>query len=557
MSLRAKTRWMFWNSRNEWEFFGRKMSREIEKARKLSKRGVVRIPRKDNDVMVINFDTSTAHTESNPEKEWPIKRTRHTEYMSEFPSSKGSPNASASSLPEVSSRSRKNKSNTISGRRSLKRNAAVTAFSSSSWQPPDTGFMSVHRNSDPGAVNIDSVVPIQDYNKLKAKKQKLTSILVGRDNQIGTLKSEITNLMKKIKELETDRGLTHISYKELEIEHTLGSGAQATVNLATWRGAHVAVKQFLQGSTESLLSELSQLSRLPPHPFVVNFYGLTRTKHDKLGLVLEYVAGGSLQDYIYERSEDLSPRFLIGVIRNVSAGIHHLHCCHVVHRDIASRNILITLTHQAKVTDFGFSRHMGAQDSTKWTQTKVCPPRWMAPESLIVREGGIQYSKESDVWMFGCLLYEMFFRQTPYHYLSNVTDVIQSVARNAIQLERPENCPKIAKLMNMSLQFHKRERSSMKQILNYVSKKLDETDLVPVPHVQRTTHGLLGASFIERFGINSNALNTDTRNIGKDDEMDYADEDDFGDDFSTHNTNAMDYADDDDFNEPKEYVDSI
>lgn len=70
--------------------------------------------------------------------------------------------------------------------------------------------------------------------------------------------------------------------------------------------------------------------------------------------------------------------------------------CNFIHRDVAARNVLVGLG-KCKIADFGLAAH-----GTSRTSGSVVPLRWAAPESLKSRV----WSEKSDVWSFGCLMYE-------------------------------------------------------------------------------------------------------------------------------------------------------
>jgi serine/threonine protein kinase len=87
----------------------------------------------------------------------------------------------------------------------------------------------------------------------------------------------------------------------------------------------------------------------------------------------------------------------------------HLHNNNIVHRDLAARNILLSATGAPKISDFGMSRVI-AEDTGNTTKSTVGPVKWMAPESIKHKE----YSKKSDTWTFGVVVWEIVTRQEPY-----------------------------------------------------------------------------------------------------------------------------------------------
>jgi serine/threonine protein kinase len=96
-----------------------------------------------------------------------------------------------------------------------------------------------------------------------------------------------------------------------------------------------------------------------------------------------------------------------------------LHRQGVIHRDIAARNVLLAGKRDliAKVADFGMSRLLSESVyDEQTTLNAVGPLKWMAPEQMERRA----YSRASDVFAFGVLLYEIFQREVPWQGVSNI-----------------------------------------------------------------------------------------------------------------------------------------
>jgi Janus kinase 2 len=81
----------------------------------------------------------------------------------------------------------------------------------------------------------------------------------------------------------------------------------------------------------------------------------------------------------------------------------------IIHRDLATRNILVVSEKCVKLSDFGFAQK--AKNGYYYMTTeRLIPVKWYAPESL--KNNIVSY--QSDVWAFGVTLYEMFtFGQSP------------------------------------------------------------------------------------------------------------------------------------------------
>ena len=100
----------------------------------------------------------------------------------------------------------------------------------------------------------------------------------------------------------------------------------------------------------------------------------------------------------------------------ISNGMEYLGSKHILHRDLACRNVLLTEKLIAKISDFGLAAE--AQKLNQQENNASLPPFFNnAPE--LYHKGFFDYTKngnKSDVWSFGVLLWEMytFCREKPY-----------------------------------------------------------------------------------------------------------------------------------------------
>ncbi len=153
----------------------------------------------------------------------------------------------------------------------------------------------------------------------------------------------------------------------------------------------------------------------------------------------------------------------------VAAGMAHLHLEGIVHRDLAARNILLTENKDPKVADFGLARITQDTDDPQHTKSDVGPVKWMSPESIRDRE----YSSKSDVWSFGCIVYEIMTRSVPFAELAAIQVATRVVYEN-LRLPVPQNAPLwLGNLMDRCFAYNKAQRPDFHELVIEFGNQLD------------------------------------------------------------------------------------
>ncbi|TDG41633.1 hypothetical protein AWZ03_011959 [Drosophila navojoa] len=126
-------------------------------------------------------------------------------------------------------------------------------------------------------------------------------------------------------------------------------------------------------------------------------------------LVMEYISGGSLYDFLHKTEEELTYSNAINLLCQAAEALAYLHAMSerpVIHRDVKSLNMLVDAERKnLKICDFGFVR----QSRTEMTEARGTLI-YMAPE---VFKGKI-YTDKCDVYSMGITIWEVLARQIPY-----------------------------------------------------------------------------------------------------------------------------------------------
>jgi predicted Ser/Thr protein kinase len=297
--------------------------------------------------------------------------------------------------------------------------------------------------------------------------------------QTVTLESDTTTMSTYTQTVtETLKSLTpgQIPLNELEIGREIGNGNYGRVCVGKWKKYRVALK-FCQnrGKMDEFMREANLMISLPPHPNVVRMYGVSIDGTQPV-IVMEYCAGGSLDKMLFDTEEHISDEQKIRWVHEIALGMCHLHKHNIVHRDLAARNILLSLPNlanaQPKIADFGMSRVLEQTANEGNTLNNIGPIRWMSPESLARQI----YSKKSDMWMFGMLVYEIAVRREPFAD-NDPLNISTRIRDEGLTPTIPKECPVVLrKVMQMCWKKDPEQRPTMEVVLAFLERGMSKPE---------------------------------------------------------------------------------
>ncbi|KAL6431370.1 hypothetical protein ACFW04_007183 [Cataglyphis niger] len=249
----------------------------------------------------------------------------------------------------------------------------------------------------------------------------------------------VSTVIDKVQPIEID-------FEELQLEEVIGVGGFGKVYRGFWNKREVAVKAARQDAGEEpsvTLENVRQEAKLfwlLKHENIVQLEGVC-LKMPNMCLVMEYARGGSLNRVLSGRK--IRPSVLVDWAIQIARGMDYLHNkapISLIHRDLKSSNVLLSepienddFQHKTlKITDFGLAREVYKTTRMSAAGTYA----WMAPE--VIKKS--IFSKASDVWSYGVLLWELLTGETPYKGIDALA-VAYGVAVNKLTLPIPSTCP--------------------------------------------------------------------------------------------------------------------
>ncbi len=203
------------------------------------------------------------------------------------------------------------------------------------------------------------------------------------------------------------------------VDSVLGQGGMAVVykvkhkRLGSWHAL-----KLLTMSSNSIRERLVQEGRVQAtlaHPNIVAVTDILDIDGAP-GLVMEYIAGSSLDTVLEERK--LSLEEAEKLFRGIVAGVGHAHSLGVVHRDLKPANVMlyvgggITIP---KVADFGLAKALADDSGGGMGQTRsgvaMGTPAYMAPEQI---RDAKNVDGRADIFSLGCILYELITGRGPF-----------------------------------------------------------------------------------------------------------------------------------------------
>jgi serine/threonine protein kinase len=237
-----------------------------------------------------------------------------------------------------------------------------------------------------------------------------------------------------------------------ELAEQIGAGGMGQVYRATDTklGRHVAIKvlpiAFSQDpSRRSRFEREARALAALNHPNIAAIYGF-ENEQDSCALVLELVEGPTLEQVLTKGP--LPFKEALRIARQLAEALETAHERGIAHRDLKPSNMKITRNGTVKVLDFGLAKALAgetpaqnlSQAATDTGQGLILgTPGYMSPEQAT----GQGADKATDIWAFGCVLFEMLTARSAFGG-DSTTEIIGAVLGRdpnwaSLPVEVPDN----------------------------------------------------------------------------------------------------------------------
>jgi serine/threonine protein kinase len=183
-------------------------------------------------------------------------------------------------------------------------------------------------------------------------------------------------------------------------------------------------------------------------PRICQVYGGCVINDKELWVVLEFVEGGNLHNFLFNFAGPLPHDLQLSFFIQAAIAINYLHTSPspILHRDIKSHNFLVRDKSKLLLTDFGLSKAVELVTSQTHTLGTL---RWAAPE--VVSDS--KWSDKADIYSLGMVFFEIVSREIPFQNNTNLFQIAKGIKKGT-RPKIPDSCPKASIHISFHNHFH-------------------------------------------------------------------------------------------------------
>jgi serine/threonine protein kinase len=240
-----------------------------------------------------------------------------------------------------------------------------------------------------------------------------------------------------------------------EIQGELGKGGMGEVYLAedTNLKRQVAIKVLPQqfALNKERLARFEREARLLAslnHPNIATIHGLEKSDSQQF-LVMELVEGETLRERLIKGALPIEEA--LEICKQIAEGLESAHEKGIIHRDLKPSNVKVTPEGKVKILDFGIAKAFREQsDETDISKSHAITDEMTQPGMILgtaaymspEQAKGRRVDKRSDIWAFGCILYECLTGKRPFGG-ETASEIIASILKSEPEwIEIPTATPR-------------------------------------------------------------------------------------------------------------------
>ena len=291
------------------------------------------------------------------------------------------------------------------------------------------------------------------------------------------LNKEDDENQKTIKRSSTSYGSTRLENlpegfavdERYEVKRKLGQGGFGAVYLVFDRDMNIdkalkVIPEAIVNDKEAMhdLQQEAQTMIALNHPNIVRVYDFHKTGSIKY-IDMEYIDGKTLTDIKLEHPNKQIPEDEVKEYAvKIAEGLAYAHSRNVIHKDIKPQNVMISSNGEVKLMDFGIAETVRTSMSRIKNTSSAGTLVYMSPEQLLGKDVG----KESDIYSFGAMLYELLSGHPPFY---------KGDIEHQIINEKPLSIEQVSEVMNVLIMkclekdYNKRFRN-FKEVISVLSE---------------------------------------------------------------------------------------
>lgn len=260
--------------------------------------------------------------------------------------------------------------------------------------------------------------------------------------------------------------------------------------VAIKRITYVGLKDY---DKENIFNE-AKITKTLKHPNIIKAIDLFYDE-ESVYIVFPYYKYKDLKAFLRVNGS-LKETQIWKILGQLISAVYTLHKNNIIHRDIKIQNILVDDNFNIILADLGISKILPKYQIN--TNTQVGTPYYLSPELV----NGDKYSKNTDIWSLGVVLYEIIYNKYP-HTARNLPYLMRKIQMDAINFPQNEVSSKLIDICKKMLEKNKYQRPTSDLLYNNILispyiKKLNLPEYNQIHYIKYSEHKSLTEN-IERL----------------------------------------------------------